>query len=298
MEPRKALFTDLDDTMYSWVGFFAPSFRAMIHVTQKVTKIDEETLYDSFKKVYKRHNSLEYSFVIQELDIWEKLGWNTQRVLEEVVKPARGAVRRVRKKHYALFSGVRDTLKWLRNQNIQVFAITNAPGYIAHKRLRVLQVDTYIDCLVFFKDYYVPQDVPDDVRKKVDKEKSSVKLVREFDISEAKPDPKALRKLIAEFNLDIKKTYLIGDSLENDIYLAQKAGIIDIWAKYGKENLLQKDLETIGKISTFSEEEKNENIILRQSIKPTFTVNSFDEIRSIIGDQLAFNFYDDSLQKK
>lgn len=292
MNTKKALFTDLDDTLYSWIDSFAPSFRAMVHVLNKKTQIDEDKLIESFRKVYSKRKTLDYSFVIQELDIWEELGWSKEKVLSDAVKDARGAVRRVRSHHFTLYDEVRDTLKWLKNENVFVIAYTNAPGYIAQRRLKKLQVDSYIDCLAYFYDYEVPTDVPDDVQDAIEsgKIRSSIKCIERFD-NLKKPDPQPILWLIEKHHLDATKTFLIGDSIENDIYMAQQAGIIDIWARYGTANHNPKDIETIKKISTISAEQRKRNLELREITKPRFTVDNFAEIKAIIGsNQLSFDF--------
>lgn len=157
--------------------------------------------------------------------------------------------------------------------------------------MRKLQIDTYIDCLAYFYDYEVPIDVPSDVLDAIDsgKPKSSIKYIERFD-NLRKPDPRPIRLLIEKFHLDATKTYLIGDSIENDVCMAQQADIVDIWAKYGTVNHNPKDIETIRRISTISEESRKRNLDLREKTNPKFTVNSFAEIKDIIGsDQLSFN---------
>ena len=65
----KVLITDLDNTIYNWVDFFAPSFRAMLGEMVHLTSLDEDTLISSFQRVYQRHGTSEYSFAIEELDL-------------------------------------------------------------------------------------------------------------------------------------------------------------------------------------------------------------------------------------
>src|ERR1022692_1642040 len=63
------LLTDLDNTVYDWVDFFAPSVRGMIHVLAREIPCEEALLFDEFKLVYSRVGSLEYAFSVQELPI-------------------------------------------------------------------------------------------------------------------------------------------------------------------------------------------------------------------------------------
>ena len=41
---KKVLITDLDDTLYDWLGFFIPSFYAMVDELVSITGIDKEIL--------------------------------------------------------------------------------------------------------------------------------------------------------------------------------------------------------------------------------------------------------------
>ena len=41
---KRLLITDLDDTLYDWLGFFIPSFYAMVDEVVKITGISKEIL--------------------------------------------------------------------------------------------------------------------------------------------------------------------------------------------------------------------------------------------------------------
>jgi FMN phosphatase YigB (HAD superfamily) len=279
----RALFTDLDGTLYNWIDYFAPSFRAMVHVLARETSLDEDTIIESFRRVYVERGTLEYSYSVQELDIWEDLNWPLERIMNDAVRKARGAFNRVRHKHLSLFPDVKETLKWAREERVRIFAYTSAPRHHAHKRLRKLYLDRLVDCLVFFRDCGVPGHAPQDVLDKKDKPPSYIECEEQFTLSQQKPDPTPLRILQSKYELDANATFMVGDSLEHDVLLAQKAGIIDIWARYGHVSAKKENIETIQRISTFSEEEKQRYRILRQSVEPTYTIDGFGELRSIIG---------------
>jgi phosphoglycolate phosphatase len=129
---QSVLLADIDNTLYDWPSFFAPSLRAMIHVLSRELRVKENQLYEEFKTVFKRHGSLEYAFVVQELDCVRSL--ELERV-RKLVGVARGAFNRVRRKHLAPYPGVRETLEWLHRQDVLVVGITNSPLYRAQHRL-------------------------------------------------------------------------------------------------------------------------------------------------------------------
>ena len=142
---QTVLLTDIDNTLYDWPSFFAPSFRAMINVLSRELAIAEETLYDECRKVFAQYQSLEYPFYIQELESVKTADIERRRHL---IKSGRGAFNSVKKKWLQPYPGVVDTLKWLNYQGVLVVAVSNAPVYLSQQRLWELKLDTWLDGLV------------------------------------------------------------------------------------------------------------------------------------------------------
>ena len=46
---QAVLLADIDNTLYDWPSFFAPSFRAMIHALSRELDVSEDQLYDESK---------------------------------------------------------------------------------------------------------------------------------------------------------------------------------------------------------------------------------------------------------
>ncbi len=67
------LLADLDNTLYDWMAYFVPAFRAMVVYLSKETGIDVDTLMADFATVFRRHGSVEYSFAIEELETLARL---------------------------------------------------------------------------------------------------------------------------------------------------------------------------------------------------------------------------------
>src|SRR5690242_5459282 len=67
MTRRKALFLDLDNTLYDWVAYFAPALRGMCQTLSEMSGLPLAILFDELKQVFKRHGTVEYSFAIQEI---------------------------------------------------------------------------------------------------------------------------------------------------------------------------------------------------------------------------------------
>ena len=100
----KLIITDLDNTIYDWVEFYVRSFNAMIKEISLTTSISEEELKESFKRVHEKHNTTEYAFSIEELDVLSKINakLSTKQLLEKY-NNAIHAFRSMRKKTIKLY---------------------------------------------------------------------------------------------------------------------------------------------------------------------------------------------------
>ncbi len=58
---KTLLITDLDNTLYNWVDYFAPSFRGMAKALSREMGVSLDGLFEDFKEVFSRRGSLEYS---------------------------------------------------------------------------------------------------------------------------------------------------------------------------------------------------------------------------------------------
>lgn len=277
----RGLILDLDNTLYNWVDSFAPSFRAMLHVLARVTELNEETIIESFRKIYKKYNTVEYSFAIQELDIWNTLDWSKERILHDAVKPARVAFGITRRKHSALYPNVRETLYWAKAQDLLLIAYSVAPIYLAEGRLRAFKIDHLFSYLYSWYGYSV--NYGDNLPKNVEprKTKSRIPNIISLDISTIKPNPNGLIRIINECGLDVKNSYLVGDSLDKDIALAQEVGVNDIWARYGK-TVLSDSISTLSRITPWNNDDVKRHDSAQIFVKPTYIIDDFSEIKNFI----------------
>jgi FMN phosphatase YigB (HAD superfamily) len=277
---QKVLISDLDNTLYNWMDFFAPSFRGMVHALSREMKIDEETLYEQFKKVFSKTGSVEYSYSIQEIDACKDL---SDAEVQKLVNLGRGAFRRVRQRNLVPYEGVIETLKWATDNAIKIIGISNAPLFHVMRRLTNLHIDKYFFGLGAWEGNFMPRNkFATQIEEKVKNNsyRSRVKKSWEFTNDELKPSSAGYKKVISDLNIDISNVYVIGDSLAKDIEPAMDLGAIGIWAKYGLD-FQTKNYETILRISPWTDKHQEE--AYKQFTKePDFTVNSFLELKNII----------------
>ena len=61
------LITDVDNTLYDFIDFFAPAFRGMIHVMANTLDIEEVKLHEEFRDVFRQLGTLDYQYLIRYL---------------------------------------------------------------------------------------------------------------------------------------------------------------------------------------------------------------------------------------
>lgn len=277
---RPLLITDLDNTIYNWVDYYAASFRGMLHALSRTMKVPEQELIEDFRNVFKQHGTVEYSFSIQELDHCNGLN---QKEIEELVRIGKGAFKIVRDANLKPYSDVVQTLQWANLNKVLVVGVTNAPVFHGKMRLKQLHLDKYFWGLAGWEGNDVPDDsYTKDIREKRDSDgyKTHISKFWFLHREELKPSPLGYLRVINDVKTSHKVTYIIGDSLTKDIQPALQIGAVGIWAEYGM-HFDKKNFETLLKITHWDNdkvrEAYNNDIIL-----PNYTINNYSELMDII----------------
>ncbi len=277
----KALFTDLDNTLYNWVDYFAPSFRAMVHALSKAMSISEDTLYENFQEVYAIHGSLEYAYSVQELKVCVGLA---ESEIARLVRIARYAFTAVRKTRLEPYAGVEDTLSWLSRNGILVIGITDAPFFHAQRRLSTLKLDKYFYGLAAWNQIDTPQEFPwvqeIKMREAQGKYRSLVKKDWRLDRHELKPSPKGYKRVVESLGLKPCETCAVGDSIAKDLAPPMHLGAYGVWAKYGTP-FDQRNFDTLLRITNWSKS-KIAAAYDDKSIQPTCTIGDFRDLQDIV----------------
>lgn len=63
----KLVITDLDDTLYSWIGFFIPAFYNMVQELSLLIDVPIEELLKEYKTIHQKVGSVEYPFATLNL---------------------------------------------------------------------------------------------------------------------------------------------------------------------------------------------------------------------------------------
>ena len=268
---KKLIITDLDDTLYDWMGFFIPSFYAMVDELINITGINKGTLLKEFKEEHQKYGSVEYPFVTLKLpSIQRKYNSLGDDELKIILGEAFHKFNSIRKQRMQLYAGVEGTLNLIYEKGITIIGYTESSQENGFYRLKKLGIDKY------FKHVYVSKS----------KFQSDYQSDEKIMIVETKkPDKDVLLSICERENCCLNEAIYIGDSLTKDVYMAGKAGITSVWVNYPKEK--NDYYKMLVDISSWTEEDFLREALLKQefsesNMKPDFSITSFKEIINIV----------------
>jgi phosphoglycolate phosphatase-like HAD superfamily hydrolase len=221
----RLLVTDLDNTLYDWVGSFVPAFYAMAEEAAGILDVDLETLLDELRAVHQLHGSSEHPFALLDTEsVRTRLGgvppWEARAVLDAAFHRFNS----VRKRTLALYDGVLETLQAMVDARVPVVAYTDARIPNSLYRVNRLGLDRFVEHL-----YAPAARFPSELAEKAQNEK----LLRVLPEGDKKPNPRTLLDICRDLGVAPSDVVYVGDSVSRDIYMAQSAGVRSAWARYG-----------------------------------------------------------------
>lgn len=276
----KLLITDLDNTLYDWVTYFSASFYTMVEEVGKQLNISPEVLLPEFQKVHRFYEDTEQPFSITEVEtILRRFPGKSATEIVRELDDSLHAFNRKRKETLKLYDGVAETLAELKNRNVTLIAHTESTVHNAIFRLEKLEIKH------FFKHLYSLEGKhkrhPIEERNKDFSDDSFVIAVPKED---RKPNPRLILDICKIEGVHPSEVAYVGDSITRDISMAKEAGILSIWAKYGK-SYSPDSWQKLVKISHWTNEDIERETYLRDrysSIQPDLIINSFSELLTII----------------
>ena len=278
----RLLITDLDNTLYDWVSYFALSFRAMVRELSLLLSIDEETLKDEFKAVHQLHGSSEYPFAILELPSVRAHFRSAPRsqVFHHLRKPL-DAFNQSRNKHLSLYPSVMETLQYVQSLNIPVVGHTESIAELAFHRLQKLGILPFFTHLYALDGSLEPHP---DTERDADALRLPPGIVTFVPRDERKPNPALLKDICSKEGVSVSETVYVGDSLTRDVGMAKNAGVIAVWARYGTKYPPPLWAEIV-RVTHWIEDDVKRETGLREmyrNIRPDLTIDSFSEIITLL----------------
>lgn len=279
MTPTRVLLTDLDNTLFSWIDYFAPSFRALVHAVSRSSGIDEDLLLDSFQVAFAREGTVEYGRAIQENLAIQQLPAAEQ---ERLVHIGRVAFGRAMRRNLKPYKDVRLTLRRLRDDGVKVIVVTNSSALLAMNRLKQMGLAKLIDGLVAWDQDVTQGQDQVDYQSSIARRShtTGVSAVRTLPQDSLKPSPRAYQVALELLEIPHSRVWVLGDSLEKDLSSASSVEARSVWARYGHA-YDHTNFETLLRITHWSEE-KVARTYDTSILTPDYTIDQFDEILEIL----------------
>lgn len=273
----RLLVTDLDNTLYDWVTFFANAFSAMVSELVPLVGVSERTLLEEFKAVHQHYGNSEQPFAVLDLpSVRHRFGpvsreelWRELRLPLEKFEEARG-------KYLKLYPGVRETLERLRREGVKIVGHTEAIATNAHHRLRVLGVLEFFSSIYTLEGHVEPH--PDPTWSGHHRPPPS--MIHVVPKAERKPNPRLLIDICAREGVRVEDVCYVGDSLTRDVTMAKGAGVFAVWARYG--TVYDQQLwNVLVKVTHWTDEDVKRESELKQAskgVQPDLAIDAFSEL--------------------
>jgi len=276
------LITDLDNTLYDWVTFFAKAFQGMVEELSGLLDVNREQLYSEFKTLNQRCGTSEQPFTALELpSVRKRFGSLSRRELMRALDRPLHVFNRLRNQHLHLYPSVEETLRTLSDRGVVLVGHTESIAENALFRLQKLRVESYFKHLYVLESTYPGHPDP---------ERASAlapppDFIRTIPLPERKPNPALLLDICRREGVDPRDALYVGDSLTRDIGMATAAGVTAAWARYGTQ--YDRDLwKILVRVTHWTDEDVAREEELKKEyhgVNPDFTIDSFDEVLQILG---------------
>ncbi len=233
MKAIKMLVTDLDDTIWDWLGMWHASFKPYFNRIAEEFSVDREELKASFKRLHQQYGSSESSHFYHELDC---LTEEQKSRFEDSAGDKRSIIHEYnsnKKNSLQLYDGVLETLRLAAASGTLVVGFTESSAFYTKYRIKHLGLDGLIDFV------YAPIDegLPASAKRYYEEGYWEPKITQFRYLSKEtkKPNPEILNIIIRDFGLKTDEVIYVGDKLDRDIAMANDVNVDSIYAKYGSE---------------------------------------------------------------
>jgi FMN phosphatase YigB (HAD superfamily) len=278
------LITDLDNTLYDWVTFFAKAFQGMVEELSELLDTDREQLYSEFKALNQSYGTSEQPFTALELpSVRHRFGDLSRRELMRKLDVPLHAFNRLRTQHLRLYPLVAETLRALSDRGVILVGHTESSAENALFRLQKLGIERCFKHLYVLESSYAGHPDPERALALA----PPPDFIRAVPPSERKPNPNLLRDICHREGVNPRDACYVGDSLTRDVGMAKAAGVTAVWARYG--TCYDKDLwKVLVRVTHWTDEDVRREEELKKEyhgIAPDFTIDSFGEILQLLGAQ-------------
>jgi phosphoglycolate phosphatase-like HAD superfamily hydrolase len=172
----------------------------------------------------------------------------------------------------------------VKEQGTLVVGYTESMAFYTNYRLRNLELDGLIDYLYSPEDHDLPAGLTPEQIRKYPSEHYQLKFTehRHTPKGELKPNADILESILDSVRADKDACIYIGDSLMKDIAMAKDAGIMDVYAAYGRAQH-RDEYELLREVSHWTDEDvARERQLQQRHVNPTYVLEgSLSEVLAI-----------------
>jgi phosphoglycolate phosphatase-like HAD superfamily hydrolase len=274
---KRLLITDLDNTLYDWVTFYARAFRSMTDSLANLLDVPRDQLLDEFKAIHQKFGNSEQPFAALDLPSVRRAfpGESRERLAKRLEAPFE-AFNAERRAHLHLYDGVKSTLAALQSTGVRIVGYTEAIAVNAWYRLRLLGIDEHFSRLYALEGDLAPHPTPGRAELHAPPPDRVISVPR----SERKPNPALLLRICAGESVAPGEACYVGDSPARDVAMAKRAGVTAVLARYGRTHD-DDDWSLLVRITHWSEED-----VAGESgtpkVEPNFEIDSFADLAAIV----------------
>ena len=228
MRDQMLVVTDVDNTIYDWVGLWAGAFSALLTSLAESTLRGREEWMKSAHAVHRRRHATECPSLLG--DLAAAATWPASVDPAKVLPAAAAAYRSYWDHHLTTYPGVREALGDLAAQGHVVVAYTEGDVSIAASRLARLGLAGTIR-RVFGRSPLPSASEPSWAT--VSTQRSCPIAMDFIPREDTKPNPTGLRTIIHMCDATPQTTVFVGDNLYKDVVMARTLGAGALWARYG-----------------------------------------------------------------
>jgi len=240
----KTLVTDLDGTTYPFHDYFAPAMREAVPQLAKKVGMTEAEVYKAIGKVMDNRRTHDWPWVLEESELASRFKGTPQQFRTEVVEPYHRLVDDHMHRYLKAYPEVLETLAVLKQRGVKIYALSDAPLFIAKTRAKVTGVAEHLDGLYALATPEPPVSAVGGMPQALEAGRQRV-----ADLLGAPPPPREIHAVPKAFEkpetggimmvfakdpqVRPSERLFTGDSRIKDGGVAERAGIRYVRARYG-----------------------------------------------------------------
>lgn len=275
----KLVVSDLDGTLVAANKHLALGINKAIDRIAENTNTPRQVLSDLLNEQFDKLHSFANPWTVElafadKFQVGKAGGMSLPEFRTKVSDAYWNTIKETAPQYLDLYPGVKNTLTELSKRNIDVVVFSNSPAAAVLPRMELHGLDAQATKIMAIKSASAPRGLsPELVAEGSNRltsylESPNIAKVVELEHNLRKPNPQVLRELIEARNLRPKEVIMVGDSIKDDMGIAQGAGTRGLRAKYSEID--QKYDAMIG----------HQSPLLRKDQMPRFEaeINSYSEL--------------------